>query len=77
MFKTVNQEVKLERMAICKQCESFQSSMSTCKQCGCYMPAKATFANSECPDKKWTTAAAGENLINKIEEMILESWNKQ
>jgi hypothetical protein len=41
------------------------------------MPAKATFASSECPDKKWTTAPAGENLINKIEEMILESWNKK
>jgi len=41
------------------------------------MPAKATFASSECPDKKWTKSPAGENLINKIEEMILESWNKQ
>ncbi len=41
------------------------------------MPAKAMFASSECPDNKWTTAPAGENLINKIEEMILESWNKQ
>jgi hypothetical protein len=77
MFKTVSQEVKLERMSICNQCESFASTMSTCKQCGCYMPAKTTFASSECPDKKWTTAPAGENLINKIEEMILESWNKQ
>ena len=77
MFKTVNQEVKLERLAICNQCDSFISSMSTCRQCGCYMPAKATFASSECPDKKWATAPAGENLINKIEEMILESWNKQ
>ena len=52
MFKTVNQEVKLERLAICNQCDSFISAMSTCRQCGCYMPAKATFASSECPDKK-------------------------
>jgi len=77
MFKTVSQEVKLERMAVCKQCESFQNSISTCKQCGCYMPAKSMFANSECPDKKWSTSQPDENLINKIEEMILESWNKQ
>jgi hypothetical protein len=41
------------------------------------MPAKTTFASSECPEGKWVTAPAGENLINKIEEMILESWNKQ
>jgi hypothetical protein len=41
------------------------------------MPAKSMFAESNCPDEKWTTAPAGKNLINKIEEMILESWNKQ
>jgi hypothetical protein len=76
MFKTVNQEVKLERLSICNRCESFIESMSTCKQCGCYMPAKTTFANSECPEGKWSTSPPGQNLINKIEEMILESWNK-
>jgi hypothetical protein len=40
------------------------------------MPAKATFAISECPLDKWGTSPAGTDLINKIEEMILESWNK-
>ena len=77
MLKTVSEEVKLNRMSICNECDNFNTIMKTCKQCGCYMPAKATFANSECPDEKWTTAPAGKNLINKIEEMILESWNKQ
>lgn len=41
------------------------------------MPAKAMFAGSECPIGKWTTAQPGTDLINKIEEMILESWNKK
>lgn len=76
MFKTVSEEVKLSRLVICNDCENFNKSIKTCKLCGCYMPAKSVFAGSECPDKKWTTSAAGENLINKLEEMILDSWNK-
>jgi len=40
------------------------------------MPAKSMFANSTCPENNWTTSEPGKNLINKIEEMILESWNK-
>jgi hypothetical protein len=41
------------------------------------MPAKATFAIAECPIGKWKESEPGQNLINKIEEMILESWNKK
>jgi hypothetical protein len=76
MLKTVSEEVKLYRMSICNDCNNFNKTMKTCKQCGCYMPAKAMFASSTCPDDKWTTSEPGQNLINKIEEMILESWNK-
>jgi hypothetical protein len=76
MFKTVNQQVKLDRLAVCNTCEEFSKRFSSCKQCGCYMPAKATFAVSTCPLEKWSSAPAGQDLINKIEEMILESWNK-
>jgi hypothetical protein len=77
MFKTVSEEVKLFRLSICDTCDDLSKLIKTCKHCGCYMPAKAMFANSTCPEDKWTTAPAGENLINKLEEMILESWNKQ
>lgn len=76
MLKTVSEDVKLSRLVICNDCDNFNQTIKTCKQCGCYMPAKAMFADSECPDKKWTTSAAGQNLINKLEEMILDSWNK-
>ena len=76
MFKTVNQQVKSSRLAVCENCDEFSKRFSSCKQCGCYMPAKATFAISECPLGKWSNSPAGTDLINKIEEMILESWNK-
>lgn len=76
MFKTVSEEIKSSRLAICNSCDNFNQTIKTCKLCGCYMPAKTMLAASDCPDNKWTTAPAGENLINKLEEMILESWNK-
>ena len=41
------------------------------------MPAKATFATSTCPQGFWSKEAPGKDLINTLEEMILESWNKQ
>ena len=77
MFKTVSEEVKLQRLSVCNNCEDFIKKLKTCKKCGCYMPAKTTFAGSFCPSKKWTTTTPGKDLINTIDEMILESWDKQ
>lgn len=76
MFKTVSNSVKRYRIGICHDCEEFNRSIKSCRQCGCYMPAKALFAEIECPLKKWTKSQPGTSLINKIEEAILESWNK-
>jgi len=77
MLKTVSEETKLYRMAICNSCDELNTTVKTCKKCGCYMPAKTTFANTSCPLGKWQTAEPAQNLINKIEEMILDSWNKK
>ena len=77
MLKTVSEEVKLFRLSICNNCNNFNQPVKICKECGCYMPAKAMFANSACPESKWQNAEPGQNLINKLEEMILDSWNKQ
>ena len=77
MFKTVSQKVRKERLAICATCEFFVKQITTCKSCGCYMPAKVTFAVAECPEGKWVKNQPDQNLINKIEEMILQSWDKE
>jgi len=77
MFKTVSEEIKLQRLDVCNSCEDFNKSIKTCKQCGCYMPAKSMLAASSCPNKKWLETAPGRDLINTLEEMILESWNKK
>jgi hypothetical protein len=75
MLKTVSEEVKLQRLSICSSCEDFSHSMKICKQCGCYAPAKAMFSAAQCPKEKWLQAPAGQDLINKIEEMIFKSWS--
>jgi hypothetical protein len=77
MFKTVGEEIKLERLSICNSCEDFNKTIKTCKQCGCYMPAKSMLAASSCPSNKWLETSPGRDLINTLEEMILESWNKK
>jgi ribosomal protein L32 len=76
MLKTVSEEVKLSRLDICNTCDDFNRTVKLCKQCGCYVPAKAMFASAECPSGKWSAAAPGQDLINKIEEMIFKSWSR-
>ena len=48
----VSDEIRSQRLEICKSCDQFHSS-EFCKLCGCYMPAKSHIAFSNCPLKKW------------------------
>lgn len=41
------------------------------------MPAKVLFAVSDCPIDNWRETTPGTDLINTLDQMILESWNKQ
>jgi hypothetical protein len=76
MIKTVNEELRQSRLKICKSCENFVTKIKICSKCGCYVPAKVTFAESHCPEMKWEKSTAGTSLINKLEELILDSWNR-
>ena len=48
-----NDELKKERMDICKKCEHYSMRQERCKQCGCWLVHKVKFKVSECPIKKW------------------------
>ncbi len=56
MFKTVTEEIRLLRFAICKSCDQLNTTFNTCKICNCYMPAKTKFVLSFCPNKRWSVA---------------------
>jgi predicted Zn-ribbon and HTH transcriptional regulator len=49
----VNDEIKEERMSICRSCPQILSFTTTCKKCGCFMNIKTRLADSECPIGKW------------------------
>ena len=36
----VPKAVRMERMSICKGCDSYRHSVKQCGQCGCFMPIK-------------------------------------
>jgi hypothetical protein len=41
------------RIAICKECPSYEKITSMCKECGCFMFLKARFDDVYCPLGKW------------------------
>ena len=61
----VNQEVRAERLSICKGCPHYVQSTRTCgpilkgkrvkkvQLCGCVMPVKTQFKTAHCPLGKW------------------------
>jgi hypothetical protein len=76
MFKTVSQEIKMQRLATCKKCTHYVSKLKTCTQCGCYVPAKTMFAKTTCPVGNWNEATPDNSIVGVIEESILKLWNE-
>ena len=48
----VPENIKDQRMEICKVCEHF-TNLLRCKKCGCFMPAKVLLVRARCPIDKW------------------------
>jgi len=46
-------ELKEERMSICKKCEYYSARQVRCKQCGCWLVQKVKFTSSTCPIERW------------------------
>jgi hypothetical protein len=49
----VSDEVKAQRINICKSCEYYDAKQIRCKHCGCFLLTKASFALDSCPLNKW------------------------
>lgn len=60
-IQKVGEDLRQERMEICKSCKFFVSLTQQCTKCGCIMPAKTTLPNASCPIHKW--GAVDENGI--------------
>jgi len=42
-----------QRIEICKNCPSYNSTIFVCKECGCFMPVKTKIPTAKCPLGKW------------------------
>ena len=49
----VKDEVKKDRMDVCKKCDYYHAKQNRCKHCGCFLEHKVKFRISECPIGKW------------------------
>lgn len=49
----VNENVKEERLSVCRECPAYDASQKRCKECGCFLEHKAKFAVDSCPLGKW------------------------
>lgn len=49
----IDDEIREQRLEICKTCPNYIHATSTCKRCGCFMVAKTHLSSAECPIGKW------------------------
>ncbi len=47
------EELKKQRLSICRQCLEYISLTTQCKKCGCVMEFKTRLENAVCPIGKW------------------------
>jgi len=50
----VSDEVKNQRMEICRNCEKYDADQIRCIECGCFLESKVSFSLDSCPLEKWT-----------------------
>ena len=53
----VNDQVRDERLAVCRGCEFFMSKTQQCRKCLCIMPLKTKLPHAYCPEGKWGAVA--------------------
>jgi hypothetical protein len=70
--KAFIEDVSLERLAICNECEEHSSNKegytslridAHCTNCGCTLSAKTKCLTCECPLKKWMATAIPEEDV--------------
>ena len=63
----VSDEVKQQRLIICKECEYYDAQQIRCKSCGCFLLQKASFSLDSCPLQKWSSMIQQETKEESID----------
>lgn len=64
-LKNVKEDVKKNRLDICKACDKFNPENTTCNECGCYLEIKTQWASEKCPLDKWGHEISIDDPIDK------------
>jgi hypothetical protein len=67
----VSDEVKEERLTICRTCSYYDETQVRCKHCGCMLEQKARFALDSCPIGSWKESDT--DWVNGEYDKVLES----
>ena len=49
----VSEEIKNQRLEICRECDKYDAKQIRCIECGCFLENKASFSLDSCPLGKW------------------------
>ena len=69
-LKHVKEDIKEQRLSICKSCDKFNAENTTCNECGCFLQIKSYWASEKCPLDKWGHEVSTDEPIDK--EKIIE-----
>ena len=80
----VKNEIRKERLDLCKGCEHYFKPTGTCKKWGCFMRIKTTLAYTECPIGLWESTKEIEqpkeipaHLIKEVIKIMPDIKNAQ
>jgi len=74
-FKNVPENIRQDRLSICKSCEFLIESTVQCAKCGCFLAIKTKWATEKCPIDKWLATEENENASIPQQEIIPQSLN--
>ena len=70
----VSDEVKNQRLEICRNCDKYDAEQIRCIECGCFLQTKTSFSLDSCPLGKWIESdkdwieAGFDNVVNDMEK---------
>jgi len=70
----VSEEVKNQRLEICRACDKYDAGQIRCIECGCFLEAKTGFSLDSCPLGKWKESKT--DWINEKFGDLIENMEK-
>lgn len=70
----VSDEVKNQRLEICRACDKYDPEQIRCIECGCFLEHKAGFSLDSCPLGKWKES--NKDWINEKFNTLLDDMEK-